>query len=171
MNNSATLKVTTPTDREILITREFNAPRTLVWDAMSKPELVKQWLFGPDGWTMTVCENDLRVGGTFHWAWRGPDGTEMSMRGVNREVVPPERNVRTESFEFGCDAQEGEQIGTLILTEQAGKTKLSITILYPSKEARDAALASGMEQGMAAGYDRLDNLLASTDGIKKAAAE
>jgi uncharacterized protein YndB with AHSA1/START domain len=91
MNNSATLKVTTPTDREIVITRVFDAPRTLVWEAMSKPELLKRWLFGPPGWSMVVCEDDPRVGGAFRCAWRGPDGTEMAMRGVYREVVPPER--------------------------------------------------------------------------------
>ena len=120
----------------------FDAPRHLVFDAMTRPELVKRWLFGPPGWSMVVCEDDVRVGGTFRWAWRGPDGAEMAMRGVYREVVPPERIVRTESFEFGCDAQAGEQLGTLVLTEQGGKTTLTVTVLYPSKEARDGAIAS-----------------------------
>ena len=110
---------------------------------------------------MVVCENDVKVGGGFRHVWRGPDGTEMAMRGVYREVVPPERIVRTESFEFGCNAQSGEQVGTLVLTEQGGRTTLTLTLLYPSKEARDATLASGMEQGVAAGYDRLAELLAS----------
>ncbi len=156
-----TLKVTTPTDREIVMTRVFEAPRSLVFDAMSKPELLKRWLFGPPGWSMTVCEDDPRVGGAFHWAWRGPDGAEMSMRGVYREVVPPQRVVRTESFEFGCAPQAGEQLATLVLTEQGGRTTLTLTVLYPSKQARDAAIASGMEHGVAAGYDRLDEILAS----------
>jgi len=154
--------VTTPSDREIVMTRVFDAPRRLVFEGMTKPELIKRWLFGPPGWTMTVCEDEVRVGGAFRWAWRGPNGEEMSMRGVYREVVPPERIVRTESFEFGCDAQAGEQIGTLVLTEQGGKTTLTLTVLYPSNEARDGAIASGMEHGVAAGYDRLDELLATT---------
>jgi uncharacterized protein YndB with AHSA1/START domain len=102
MKNIGTLNVTTPSDREIVMTRVFDAPRHLVFEAMSKPELIKRWLYGPPGWSMTACEDDPRVGGTFRWAWRGPNGEEMSMRGVYREIAPPERVVRTESFEFGC---------------------------------------------------------------------
>jgi len=96
MNNTNTLKVTTPSDREIVMTRVFDAPRHLVFEALSKPELVKQWLLGPPGWTMPVCEVDLRVGGAYRFLWRGPDGAEMGSRGVFREVVPPERLVATE---------------------------------------------------------------------------
>jgi uncharacterized protein YndB with AHSA1/START domain len=103
--------------------------------------------------------------------WRGPDGTEMAMRGVYREIVPPERIVRTESFEFGCEAQAGETVGTLVLSEQGGRTTLTLTLLYPSKEARDATIASGMEHGVAAGYDRLDVLLASTTARGDSQAE
>ena len=164
MKKAGALTVTTPTDREIVMTREFAAPRRLVFDAMSKPEFLRRWLLGPPGWSMEVCESDLRVGGTFRHEWRGPDGAQMAMRGVYREVVPPGRIVRTESFEFGCEAQGGEQLGTLVLTEQGGRTLLTLTVLYPSKEARDATIASGMEQGVAAGYDRLDELLAAADG-------
>jgi uncharacterized protein YndB with AHSA1/START domain len=156
-----TLKITTPTDREIVITRVFDAPRRLVFDTMSKPELLQRWLTGPPDWSMPVCESDLRVGGAFRHVWRGPNGEEMAMRGVYREVVAPERIVRIESFEFGCEAQGGEQVGTLVLTEQGGKTTLTLTVLYPSKQARDGAIASGMERGLGAGYDRLDALLAS----------
>jgi uncharacterized protein YndB with AHSA1/START domain len=159
MNNTGTLKVTTPTDREIVLTRVFDAPRSLVFETMARPELLKRWLLGPPDWSMVVCENDLRVGGTFRHVWRRADGTEMAMHGVYREVVPPERIVRTEAFEFGCDAQAGEQVGTLVLTEQGGKTMLTLTVLYPSKEARDATIASGMERGVAASYDRLEELL------------
>ena len=159
-----TLKVTTPTDREIVMTRTFDAPRSEVWEAMTRPELIKRWLFGPPGWEMTVCEEDLRVGGAFRWAWRGPGGEQMSMHGVYREVALPRgrdggRIVRTECFDFGCDAQAGEQVGTLVLTEQGGKTLLTLAVLYPSKEARDGAVASGMEHGVAAGYDRLEEML------------
>lgn len=153
------VNISTPTDLEILITRSFNAPRDLVWEAMSRPELIKQWLFGPPGWTMTVCDDDLRVGGQFKWAWRGPDGMEMAMHGVYRDVTPPERIVRTEMFDFGCEAQSGEQLATMVLTEISDTTKLTLTVLYPSKEARDGALASGMEKGVAAGYDRLEEIL------------
>ena len=161
MTNLGALKITTPTDREIVITRDFNAPRSLVWDTMTRPELLKRWLLGPPGWEMTACEDDARVGGTFRWAWRGPDGAQLAMHGVYREVAPPERVVRTESFDTGCPGQAGEQLGTLVLTEKGGKTTLTLTLLYPSKEARDATIASGMERGMAAGYDRLDELLAT----------
>jgi uncharacterized protein YndB with AHSA1/START domain len=162
MMNPGALKVTTPSDREIVMTRVFDAPRELVYDAMSRPALLQRWLLGPPGWSMVVCENDVKVGGTFRHVWRGPDGQELAMRGVYREVVPPERVVRTETFDMGCAAQMGEQVGTLVLTEQGGKTTLTLTLLYPSKEARDATIASGMERGVAAGYDRLAELLAST---------
>lgn len=153
------LSVTTPTDREIVVTRVFNAPRALVWDAMSRPELLKRWLAGPPGWEMTACEDDPRVGGTFRWAWTGPEGALMSMSGVYREVAPPERCVRTERFDIGCVPGGGEQLATLVLTDKGDTTLLTITLLYESKEARDGAVASGMEQGMAAGYDRLDEIL------------
>src|SRR5438105_9394541 len=162
MKNTGTFNVTTPSDREIVLTRIFNAPRSLVFDAMSKAHLLQRWLSGPPGWSMVACENDPRVGGVFRHVWRNIDGREMAMRGVYREVVPPERIVRTESFEFGGDPRAGEQVGTLVLTEQGGKTTLTLTVRYPSKEARDAAIASGMERGVAASYDSLAELLAST---------
>jgi len=160
MSNSATLEISTTTDTNIVITRLFNAPRRLVWDAMSKPEFLKRWLFGPPGWEMTVCEEDQRVGGKFRWAWRGPEGAEMSMSGVYNEVTPPERMVRTESFETGCEGGSGQQLSTMVLTEDGGQTRLTLTVSYPTKEARDISLASGMEKGISAGYDRLDELFA-----------
>jgi uncharacterized protein YndB with AHSA1/START domain len=161
MTNSGALKVTLPSDREIVLTRDFDAPRDLVFETMSKPELIQRWLFGPPGWSMVVCEDEQRVGGTFRWVWHGPEGKEMSMRGTYREIVPPERVVRTESFEFGCEAQAGEQLATLVLSEKGDKTALRLTVLYPSKEARDGARASGMERGVSASYDRLAELLLS----------
>ena len=155
------LKITTKGDREIVITRSLNAPANLVWEAMTRPELIRRWLFLPPGWTMTRCDEDVRVGGSYRWEWAGPDGKPaMSMGGVYREVVPHKRVVRTEKFDFGCQPQAGEQIGTTEFIEQAGRTLVRITVVYPSKEARDAALASGMEHGMSAGYDRLETLLA-----------
>ena len=165
MNGSRGLKITTPSDREIVITRVLNGPRRLVYEAMTKPELIRRWLFSPPGWAMTVCEEDVRVGGAYRWEWAGPDGqTAMAMGGVYREVVPHERLVRTEKFEFGGQPQEGEQLGTLVFTEKDGKTTVTITVVYPSKEARDGALASGMEKGMEAGYQKLDQYLASAGG-------
>jgi uncharacterized protein YndB with AHSA1/START domain len=164
MDKPGPMKITTPTELEIVITRAFEAPRRLVWQAMTQPELIRRWLFLPPSWTMIRCEEDVRVGGAYRWEWAGPDGKiAMAMGGVYREVVPHERLVRTEKFEFGCQPQAGEQLGTLEFVEQGGGTLVKITVVYPSKDARDAALASGMEQGMAAGYDKLEALLAAGD--------
>ena len=158
MNNPGNLKLTTRGDREIVITRAFDAPRKLVFDAFTKPELVKQWLLGPDGWSMPVCEIDLKVGGKYRYVWRrDKDGTEMGMGGVYREIVAPERIVATEKFDQSW--YPGEAVGTFVLTEQAGKTTLTETILYESREARDGVLKSGMEKGVVASYDRLEKLL------------
>ena len=154
-----TLKVTTPSEREIVVTRVFEAPRALVFDCMTKPELVKRWLLGPPGWTMPVCEIDFRVGGRYRYVWKGPDGTEMGMGGVYREIVPPERIVQTELFDQ--DWTGGETVGTALLAEHGSTTTLTITVLYASKEARDGALRTGMTEGMSAGYDRLAELLVS----------
>lgn len=163
METFGNLQISTPTDLEIVLTRDFNAPRSLVWDAVTKPELIKRWMLGPPGWTMPICENDATVGSAYRWVWRNEDDkSEMSLSGVYREVEPIERIVRTEIFDFGCNAQAGSQVGTMVLTEQGSKTKLAITVLFPSKEARDGAVASGMAKGMEAGFDRLDEVLAST---------
>jgi uncharacterized protein YndB with AHSA1/START domain len=161
MLHTGTLQITTPNDREILITREFDAPRQLVFDAMSKAELLKRWLSGPPGWTMVECESDVRVGGTYRHLWHGPDSQRMSMHGDYREIVVPEKIVRTEQFDFGCDAQAGVQLATMVLTELGSRTGLALTVHYDSKAVRDAALASGMERGIAASYEHLDQLLES----------
>ena len=161
MTNTRTLNVTTPSDCEIVVTRDFDAPRSLVWKAMSEPELLKRWCYGPPGWSMVTVDDDLRVGGKYRWVWSHEDGKEMALTGVYREVQPPERVVRTEVFEFGCVPMPGEQVSTMVLIEQAGRTMLTLTIVYASKEARDAALATGMDSGMAAGYARVDELLES----------
>jgi uncharacterized protein YndB with AHSA1/START domain len=146
---------TTPSDRELVATRLVEARRRLVWDAHTSPKHVPHWMLGPDGWTMPVCEIDLRPGGAWHFVWRGADGTPMEMRGTYREVVRPERLVNTEAW--GGDWPE--TLNTLILTEDGGATRLTTTVLYPSKEARDAALATGMKEGWAQSYDRLDAYL------------
>jgi uncharacterized protein YndB with AHSA1/START domain len=156
MQNTGTLQVTTPSDREVVLTRVFDAPRELVYDALTKPELLKRW-FGPRGWSLVVCEVDLRVGGAWRFVLRGPDGSEMGMRGVYRELVRPERTVHTESF----DDYPGESVVTGVLVERDGKTTLTGTVLYESKEIRDAVISSGMEHGAAETYDKLAELLPS----------
>src|SRR6185295_13245583 len=153
-------KVTTPTDREIEVERDFNAPRQLVFDAFTKPELVKRWLLGPDGWSMPVCEIDLRVGGALRYLWRHSDGREMGLRGVFREIARPARLVHTEVFDHPW--YPGEAVDTAVLTEGRGKTTLTTTVLYASQEIRDAVLKSGMETGVARSYDRLEEILASS---------
>jgi uncharacterized protein YndB with AHSA1/START domain len=159
MNRMETMHLATPSEKEIVVTRVFNAPRQLVFDAFTKPELLKRWLFGPGDWTLEVCEVDLKVGGSYRYVWRGPRGKEMGMGGIHREVVPPERIVATQLFDQ--DWTNGEAIGTLVLTEQNGKTTLTDTIIYSSREARDMVLKTPMDKGMAAGYDRLEQILES----------
>lgn len=161
MKNTGTLKVTTPSDREIVLTRVFDAPRSLVFDALTKPELLKRW-FGPRGWSLVVCEVDLKVGGAWRYVLRGPTGADMVMRGVYREIAPPERSVHTESF----DDFPGESVVTTVLVEDRGRTTLTGTILYPSKEIRDAVIQSGMEHGAAECHDKLAELLASSSTRK-----
>ncbi|MGA3189359.1 MAG: SRPBCC family protein [Bryobacteraceae bacterium] len=149
--NNPAVTMMLPTEREILITRAFDAPRSLVFEAYTNPEHLPHWLLGPPGWTMTVCEIDLRPGGAWHWVWRHTDGQEMEMRGIYKEVAPPERIVSTESW--GGDWPE--TTNTVTFTEEDGQTTISITILYPSQEARDAALKTGMKEGLSMSYDRL----------------
>jgi uncharacterized protein YndB with AHSA1/START domain len=151
------LNVTTPTDREIVLTRTFDAPRRLVFDAFTKPLLLKRW-FGPRGWSLVVCEVDLRVGSGFRFVLRGPDGRDMGMSGVYREIEPPERSVHTESF----DDYPGESVVTAVWVEEGDKTTLTATVLYASQEVRDAVIRSGMEHGAAESYDRLAEMLAGT---------
>lgn len=145
----------TPTDVEIVITRDFEAPRELIWEVWTRCEHMANWMLGPEGWTMPVCEIDLRPGGTFRTVWRNDDGTEMEIKGTYREVEPPERLVHTESW--GEDLPES--VDTLVLTEEAGRTTVTLTMRYPSKDARDAALETGMKEGMAASYERLEAYL------------
>ena len=171
MKNPGNLKLTTQGDREIVMTRALDAPRRLVFDAFTKPELVKHWLLGPPGWSMPICEIDLRVGGVYRYVWRrDSDGSEMGMGGVYREIVAPERLGATEKFDQAW--YPGEAVGTTVLVEQDGKTTITQTVLYQSREARDAVLKSGMERGVAASYDRLAELVASlgTPGMEKGAS-
>ncbi|HMD32543.1 MAG TPA: SRPBCC family protein [Candidatus Acidoferrales bacterium] len=155
----ANLQVAAKGDREITMTRTFDAPRRMVFDAFTKPELVKRWLLGPDGWTMPVCEIDLRAGGRYRYVWRNAaQGKEMGVSGVFSEVTPPERIVHTEKFDESW--YPGEAVVTTVLAEQGGKTIFTMTILCESREAREVMLKSGMEKGVAQSYDRLAGILA-----------
>jgi len=157
MSDSDTFKVTTPGDREIVMTRVFNAPRRLVFDAHTKPELMKRWLLGPPGWEMVVCDVALKVGDRYRYEWRNTaSGHQFGTGGVCREFVPPDRVVHTEVM----DGQPGECLVTTTFVEQDGKTTLRLAMLFESREIRDIALKSGMEHGVAASYNRLDEVLA-----------
>lgn len=153
------LEVSMPNDLEAVITRTFDAPRELVWDCNTKPELVRRWLLGPSGWEMPVCEIDLRIGGKYRYGWRKvDDGREMGVSGTYREIDAPERLAVTQIFDE--DWTGGETIVTNTFAERGGKTTLVCAVRYASKQARDAALATGMTRGMEAGYARLDDILA-----------
>jgi len=158
MKNTGTLKVETRGDREIVMTRVFDAPRELVFKALTTPELLKRW-FGPHGWTLTECEVDLRVGGAWRFLSKGPDGRTMGMRGVYREIVPPERIQYTESFDEWVE--QGSALITTTLAERDGRTTLTCVSLAPSREVRDAVIRTGMEHGAAETYDRLADTLHS----------
>ncbi|HEY3767124.1 MAG TPA: SRPBCC family protein [Candidatus Angelobacter sp.] len=159
MQNFGKLEITTPSDREIAFTRSLDAPRQLVFDAWTKPELLKRWLYGPNGWSLVTCEVDLRAGGRYRYVWHHTNGNEMGMGGVYREVVPPERIVNTQLFDQ--DWTEGEAVGTLVLTEKDSKTTSVNTVLYATKQARDGALSTPMADGMEMGYVRMDEMFAS----------
>lgn len=156
MKNTGTLKVETAGDCDVVMTRVFDAPREMVYAAFSKPELLKRW-FGPRGWHLETCEVDHRVGGGFRFILVGPEGHRMGMRGTYVEVAPPGRSVHRESF----DDYPGESTVTAVFTEVDGKTTLTATVSYPSREIRDAVIASGMEHGAAESYDKLAEMLAS----------
>ncbi len=157
MGTGNSLSLLAKGDREIVMQRIFDAPRELVFDAFTKPELVQRWLLGPPGWTMPVCQIDLRAGGAFRYVWRGPDGKEIGMGGAYREVSRPERIIHTELFDE--DWTGGVTIVTMTYTQQDGKTRLDCSVLYASGQARDAVLTSPMEQGVSQGYDNLDSVL------------
>lgn len=149
--DSGALSISTPTDREIVMTRSFDAPRRLVFDAYTKPEHLPHWMLGPEGWTMTKCEIDLRAGGAWRFAWSHSNGQAMEMHGVYQEVKPPEKFVSTENW----GGPWPETLNTVMFTESGEETTISCRILYPSREARDAALKSGMKEGVALSFNRL----------------
>ena len=159
------LEVTLPSDREVRVTRTFNAPRNLVWDAHTKPELVKKWMLGPPGWTMPVCEMDVRVGGKYRWRWRNDeDGKEFGFYGTFLEVKAPVRIVHDEYYDPGdvggaMPSNDPAHI-TLELSESGGVTTIVNVMRFASKEARDGAVSTGMTDGMEMGYARLDDMFA-----------
>jgi len=154
--NSDTFKVTTPSDREITLTRLFDAPRHLVFEAMTKPEHVRRWWGSLDHrYVVTVCDIDLRVGGKWRFVGEGPKGG-YAFRGVYREIAPPERLVYTEIYEPYEGA--GESVVTQVLAEEGGKTRMTVTASYPSKDVRDMVLKTGMEHGAAISYDNLEQV-------------
>lgn len=159
--NPKGLQISTPTDTTIVLTRTFDAPRRLVWEAFTDPARMRRWMLPPPGWTLTVCECDVRVGGALRLAWKSEDADPvMTLLGVFTEAVPHERMVHTETMQLGS----GETIGSLLEThefaEKGGITLMRITQAYDSKDARDGAIASGMDQGMEAGYAQLDAMFA-----------
>ncbi|MCB1153444.1 MAG: SRPBCC family protein [Deltaproteobacteria bacterium] len=149
-------KFSTPSDTHLIAERTFDAPRELIWDCWTKPEHITRWMLGPGGWTMPVCEVDLRVGGTWRFVWRNTEGTDMEMTGVYKEIQPYERLVNTENW--GADWPETLQI--LELHDDNGRTRTISTVVYPSKEARDRATETGMLEGWAQSYVTLDGHLA-----------
>jgi uncharacterized protein YndB with AHSA1/START domain len=157
-------QVSQPSDREVKVTRSFKAPRALVYRAYTEPQLVRKWLLGPPGWTMPVCEMDVRVGGRYRWRWRSDkDGKEFGFAGTFREVQPPSKLVHSEAYEPGTvgDAYPGnEALVTVTFEEDGGVTTMTSLIDFGSKEARDAAVKTGMTDGMEQSYQLLDRLLA-----------
>ncbi len=151
MNTTEDVQIATPTDREVVVTRIFAAPRTLVFDAYTQPELLKRW-YGAPGRSLVICEVDLRVGGAYRFLWRGAGRKDVGMHGVHREVTRPERLVRTERWE---DWDAGEVVETVTFTERDGRTTLTSTGLYPSRDVRDAVLKAGLEDGTRETFGRL----------------
>ena len=152
------LTITLPADNQIVITRQFNAPRHLVFACYTQPALIRRWLNGAEGWIMTVCEFDARVGGKYRYEWKAPSGYVMGMGGVVTAIEPVSHVASAELFDD--DWTGGETVSTLDFDEESGRTTLVNTITYSSKEARDGALATPMAEGMEYGYTKLDTVLA-----------
>lgn len=158
--NPKGLHISTPTDTTIVLTRTFHAPRRLVWEAMTDPARMRRWMLPPPGWTLTVCELEPRVGGALRLAWKSADADPaMTLEGVFTEFAPHERMVHTEVMKLGSGEPAGSLLEKHEFAEQDGVTTMRITQTYDSKDARDGAIASGMDQGMEAGYRQLDALL------------
>ncbi|MFN3462758.1 MAG: SRPBCC family protein [Terricaulis sp.] len=157
------IEVTQPSDREVRVVRTFKAPRQLVWDAHTKPELVQKWMLGPPGWSMPVCEMDVRAGGAYKWRWRSDeDGKQFGFHGTFTEVNAPTKLVHDEYYDagdVGGDMPSNEPaVITLELSESNRVTTLVCTMKFASKDSRDGAVSTGMTDGMEMGYVRLDDM-------------
>lgn len=165
MTEVKTAQVTLPDDRAVEVTRTFRAPRELVYDAYTRPELMKRWLLGPPGWTMPVCEMDVRPGGAYRWRWRSDeDGSEFGFHGEFLEVDAPSLLRHSEFYDpgsMGGSMGENPATITLRLEEADGITKVTTRIEYASAEDRDAAMSTGMTDGMEMSYRNLDEVLAT----------
>lgn len=157
MSLAKTLEVTTPSDLEIVVERLFDAPQDMVFDCYTKPELVRRWLTGPDGWSLPTCEIDLRVGGTYRYVWSGPEGETMGMTGQYQQISPVDTLVSTEVFDddFGM----GKMLVTLTFIREGERTRLQTAMLFQTKAQRDAAVETGMTEGMGTSFAALDRLL------------
>jgi uncharacterized protein YndB with AHSA1/START domain len=160
MTSTETVKVTLPTDTEVVVTRQFDAPRGMVFDALTKPDLLRRW-YGPEGWSLDVCDIDLEVGGTWRIVLRRPDGKAIGQKGVYQEIVRPERIVHTESWE---DWDPGETLVTVTLIEHAGKTTLTSRMRFPSRDVRDIVVKNGLDKNLNQTYDKLADLLRASAG-------
>src|SRR6188768_145387 len=158
MASGNALQVALSGETDLVMTRTFQASRDLVYRALTEPALLKRWMLGPPGWSMEVCEIDLRVGGKYRFGWVNETGETLGMHGVYLEVKGPERIVCTELFDPAM--APSETVLTMVLTERDGVTFLHNTMRYASKDVRDAVLQSGMEEGAGASYDRMDTVLA-----------
>jgi uncharacterized protein YndB with AHSA1/START domain len=157
MTTDTTVSWTTPSAVEVAMTRTFDAPQQLVFEAFTRPEHVVHWMLGPEGWTMPVCEIDLRPDGRWHMVWRRDDGSEMAMTGEYREVTPWSRTVQTESW--GADWPS--TVNTTEFIADGDRTTVVQTMRYPSQADRDRALETGMKGGAEVSYERLAAYLAS----------
>jgi uncharacterized protein YndB with AHSA1/START domain len=154
------LQISTPTDTTIVLTRTFNAPRRLVWEATFTPDKMRRWMLPPPGLTMTTCECDVRVGGKLSIAWKNDEADPfMTLQGEFTEVVLHEHAVHTEVMALGSGQTIGSQLEKHAFADQGNITVMRITQTYNSKEDRDGALASGMDEGMEACYQQLDAVL------------
>lgn len=159
--NPGTLTITTPSDTAIVMTRSFNVPRRLVWEAMTDPGTLRRWLYAPPGWEMTVCEFEPRVGGAYRWVWADAGGQPlMTLRGEVTSLADPERVVHTQIMEMHQFAAVSEFVVTLELTEADGHTAMWLTLSFPTRADRDHAMTWRMEKGMEIGYARIDAMLA-----------
>ena len=160
----AKAEVTMPSEREVKVTRSFKAPRGLVYRAYTEPQLLQRWLLGPPGWSMPICEMDVRVGGRYRWRWRNDqDGSEFGFAGTFREVQPASRLVHTEAYDpgtVGGGYPGDDAIVTVSFAEEGGVTTVTSLIDFGSKAARDAAISTGMTDGMEQSYQLLDAVFA-----------